>query len=123
MLVLKDMWLVFEEDPKDNLPHDTKTIYEVKFQYNGVTDKGFEFSVTADVYKNVPMGYSIRNNLYQACDHVVHNIPVRKVIYLTYSEVEELYNGVREFYEKYVKDAETCYVQTIKSGGAGSEYK
>lgn len=122
MLVLKDLWFAFEADPIDNLPHETKTIYEVELVYNGTTRHGFEFKVCADVYRNVPSSYKLTNNLYQTCDSAVHLIAPKCTIYLSQSEVEDLYKNNRRFYENFIMASETCYVQTIVTGGAGSEH-
>lgn len=122
MLVLTDTWVVFEADPMNNLPRETKTIYEVEFVYKGTTKRGFEFKVRADVYKNVPLSCDITNNLYQSRDGVVHLVAPKRTIYLSQAEVEQMYRNTHDFYVHYIMNSETCYVQTIKSGGAGSEH-
>lgn len=124
MLVLKDLWFVFESDPIpiDDWRNEIKTIYEVELVYNGITECGFEFKVCVDTYKNVPSSYKLTNNLYHSCDGVVRFVSPKRTIYLSQAEVEDLYKNNRRFYENFIMASETCYVQTIVSGGAGSEH-
>jgi hypothetical protein len=123
MLILRNhTWFAFIEEPDNNYERNV-TVYEISINYKGLTDKGFEFEVKRDGYANVrPSKNLLKSNQYRDMGGVISIFPVYHTIYLSQNEVEEMYKDPCGFYRKYIKDSETCYVQTIMNGGAGSEH-
>ena len=123
MLILNSCWFAFIDD-SDKTYDPNVTVYEVGMTYKGVTDKGFEFEVRAEKYSNIPYveGLIISRKYRSSVGGGFHSREQYRVIYLSQNEVEEMYKDACDFFIKYIKNSSTCYVQTIKSGGAGSEY-
>lgn len=123
MLVIRNhIWFAFIDEPDNNYDQNV-AVYEVNVSYKGVTSKGFEFEYRIDGYANVPYSKDLLNTRrYKSMDGITPLIPVFETVYLSQNEVEEMDKDPCGFYRKYIKDAKTCYVQTIMNGGAGSEH-
>ncbi len=96
-------------------------VLRVKYEYNGYTVLGFEYNVIVDIWKNVACSADLSNNLWMSNDDVISVITDPMRIYLSQTEVEEMYKDPKEFYMNYIQGSKTCYVQTVIDGGAGSD--
>ena len=128
MLILENKQEIFKHgeygiDWSGPVPSEPKLTNVIKLSYNyrGYSDLGFEYEIDVDIWKNVAYSTNLDSNMWECQKDIVkvYTDPTR--IYLSQAEVEEMYKDPKAFYLNYIQGTNTCYIQTVATGGAGSD--